>query len=1036
MMNQPQINRVCHKLERFLLTLENRMFVKHETVPMSKYETSVRYDAMPQDAEFTPAQKGDTWGKELGYCWFDGIYTVPEALDGQNLFAMPHFGSYETLMFIDDVPYGTFANKITNAAHGNHYCDMIRMHAKAGEKIHLTFEAYAGHYVIGTQPFETSDNHNFTYTYNDVTICTKDDEIIDFYFDLRTVLQLVENLDNKSVRYAQAINCILEVNTVVEYDPDDTDPILFRNSLKEASVSLKRFLMMRGSASSGSCGIIGHSHLDTAWLWTIPETVKKATRTAANSLNLMEQYPEYKFVMSSAYHLEVIRRHYPKLFQRVAQRIKEGRYEPNGGVWVECDCNITGGEAMIRQFLWGQRYTRKHFDFTSNCFWLPDTFGYSAALPQIMQGCDVDYFLTTKMSWNDTNPFPYQTFWWEGIDGSKVFTHFNCTHCWPDPQAILQNHHGNDHTTNYLHQKTVSDKRLLSYGFGDGGGGPQFEMVEAARRVKDLDGVPKTEHTLVGDFMDDLKATANTPNTYAGELYLELHRGTLTNQHKIKYNNRKAEIALRNLEILEVANAVKADKIADDAPIHEQYETLLVNQFHDILPGTCIAAAHDQCYSEMDKLLTNVAQMTENALKNDADGYTLVNTQSFEYNDIVTLPVEDKSIAADVAQQQITNIKGESRLVAAGLTVPAMGSTNIKLNDGTPESKSAFIYDGTHLTTPFAEVTFNKKGYISSYIDKANDRELVKEGCAFGALLYGQDIPQSWDNWDVECDLNDRLSDCGELVSRELVADGAVELRIRSTYRFEGTIVSQDMIFYAHTPRVDFETEMNWNSKHRFLKADFNTTIHTRFARHEIQFGNVERPTTRNTSIEQAMFEVTNHKYTDLSETSYGISILNDCKYGVSVEGSDIRLSLHKGGCRPDPRGDVGIHYVTYSMLPHNSAFNAVDTILPAYMLNNPVIAAKGDYQMVNLGSSDKANVIVEAVKPLEDSIETGEKAYILRIYEAEGCYTHANVSFGFTPKAAAITNMLEEVKETLPAEQTLKLTFKPFEIKTLKISY
>lgn len=753
----------------------------------------------------------------------------------------------------------------------------------------------------------------------------------------------------------------------------------------------------------------------------------------------MDQYPEYKFVMSSAYHLEVIRRHYPKLFDRIAEKIKEGRYEPNGGVWVECDCNITGGEAMVRQFLWGQRYTRKHFGFTSNSFWLPDTFGYSAALPQIMQECGVEYFLTTKLSWNDTNTFPYETFWWEGIDGSKVFAHFNCTHCLPDPNEINRNHHGAPGTTNFLHQKAVSDQRLIAYGYGDGGGGPQFEMVESSRRIKDLDGTPKTEHMLVGDFMDKLKAEAVNPNTYAGELYLELHRGTLTNQHIIKYNNRKAEIALHNLEALEVANAVKNNSIADDAPLHKLYEVLLVNQFHDILPGTCIPAAHDQNHEEMAKLLSDAAAMTAAAVKDDsaaANTLTLTNLQGFDYTDIVAIPAEGKSIAADIPQQQITDIKGETKLVTAGLTVPAMSSRIVALTDGAPEGASAFVYDGTHLETPFAKITFNEKGYISSFIDKENNRELVKEGSAFGALLYGQDVPQSWDNWDIECDLNERLTDCGVLTSRSLVADGPVEIRIRSTYRSEETTIRQDMIFYAHTPRVDFETEMNWNSKRRFLKADFNTTMHSRFARHEIQFGNVERPTTRNTSVEQAMFEVTNHKYSDLSETGYGISILNDCKYGISVEGSDMRLSLHKGGVRPDPRGDAGVHYATYSLLPHNSAFNAADTILPAYMLNNPVVISEGSYEMVNLGSSSKANVIVETIKPLEDSVETGEHAYILRIYEAEGCYTTADIRFGFTPKAVAITNMLEEVKEDLTAADTLTLSFKPFEIKTLKISY
>ncbi len=1037
MLNQPQIDRVLNKLEEFERVLEPMMFIKHDSVPMMKFETKTRFDALPQDAQLSPAVNGDRWGEELSYCWFDGVYTVPEKLAGRDLFVMPHFGSYETLLFVDGVPYGTFANKITNSGHGNHYCDLIRKDAKAGEEIRLTFEAYAGHYVLGCYPFETSQNRNFTYTYEDVTVCTKDEQIIDFYFDLRTLTQLARVLSANSVRLGQITDCLLKVNAIVQYAPEDTDPALFRQALSEASPILKECLAASGSGSSGFCGIIGHSHLDTAWLWTIPESVKKAARTASNALSLMEQYPEYKFVMSSAYHLEVIRRHYPALFERIAKRIEEGRFEPNGGVWVECDCNITGGEAMIRQFLWGQNYTRKHFGFTSNSFWLPDTFGYSAALPQIMKGCDVDYFLTTKLSWNDTNRFPYETFWWEGIDGSRVFTHFNCTHCWPDPNDLITRMRSDD--PDALHQKTVSDKRLISYGFGDGGGGPQFEMLEAARRVKNLDGCPKTEHMTVGAFMDLLKETAINPNVYAGELYLELHRGTLTNQHVTKYNNRKAEIALRNLELFTVANAVKADQVPDDREIHELYEVLLVNQFHDILPGTCIPAAHDQSHAETTKLLSDAAALTEKALAAvpaDENHLTLINPQSFAYNDLITLPTAGKTVLGDYPQQTITDLKGEEKLVLTGIAVPAMSSVDITLTDGIPQGKSAFAYDGVHLETPFAKIVFNEKGYMSSFIDKTNGRELVKAGSAFGALLYGQDVPQSWDNWDIECDLNSLLTDCGVLTSRMTVADGPVELRIRSCYRFEETMVRQDMIFYAHTPRVDFETEMDWHSRRRFLKADFDTTVLSRFARHEIQFGNVLRPTTRNNTVEQAMFEVTNHKYTDLSETSYGISILNDCKYGISVEGSDMRLSLHKGGTRPDPRGDAGLHYATYSLLPHNGAFNAADTILPAYMLNNPVVAARGGYRMVNLGASDKPNVIVEAVKPLEDSITAGEKAYILRVYEAEGCYTAANITFGFVPKAIARTNMLEEFQDSLPSDRTVCLTFKPFEIKTLKISY
>ena len=286
----------------------------------------------------------------------------------------------------------------------------------------------------------------------------------------------------------------------------------------------------------------------------------------------MEQYPEYKFVQSSACHGNMLLEHYPSLFERIKEKVAEGRYEPNGGVWVECDCNITGGESMVRQFLWGQRFTRKHFNFTSNTFWLPDTFGYSAAIPQIMKGCGVDYFCTTKIDWNDTNMFPYDTFYWEGIDGTKVFTHFNRTHFVPSPDDLIKYVSCENNLGSSLKERSVTRKRLMSYGYGDGGGGPQFEQIELARRVKDLNGVPKSEHTTVGEFMQNLEKDVKNPNTYKGELYLELHRGTLTNQHNIKRNNRKAEFALRDLEILTVNEAVKNGKVATEKEIHPLYE--------------------------------------------------------------------------------------------------------------------------------------------------------------------------------------------------------------------------------------------------------------------------------------------------------------------------------------------------------------------------------------------------------------------------------------------------------------------------------
>lgn len=1040
MLNEVQNTRMLGKLVRLEQTLEPYIFTRIDEVTVKRFETKEQYHQIPQDDSlYTETRQGDTWGGEGVYCWFRGKVRIPEAYRGQNIYVQPIVGGYEGMLWINGIPSGTFATKIVQTGHGNHYCDLLVMNADPDKEIDLSMEFYAGHYIIGTQPFETIHKSDFRYTYDAVHICIKNQDIADFIFDLRTLNQMVQKLDHLSFRRADIINCLTEVHKTVYYAVEDADESVWRPALAKAREIMRPMLEARNSDSAPTAGIVGHSHMDTAWLWHIPETVKKCARTYSNQISLMNQFPEYRFIQSSAYHTEMIRRHYPELFDQIKDKIAEGRYEPNGAVWVECDCNITSGESMIRQFVWGQKYTQKYFNYTSNSFWLPDTFGYSAAIPQIMKGCRVDYFLTTKLSWNDTNRFPYETFYWEGIDGTKVFTHFNTTHCWPEPKALLEQLDGRD-SGNYLQNKQVAKKRVIAYGYGDGGGGPQFEMIEMARRVQDLEGCPKAEHVNVGRFMCELEAEAVHPPVYRGELYLELHRGTLTNQHIIKRNNRKAEQAIHDLEFLTVYQAVAQGKAAEDGHIRPLLETVLVNQFHDILPGTCIAKAHDQCYSEMKEVLEKTGELIEAAAVTQPEDHavTVINTLGFGRKEMIYLQGYEGMVPADtdILVQHVEDIHGQKQLCMANIGLPSLGGTVVPLtagDTGNRAGKSAFTYASDVLTTPFAKVTFAADGTIASFIDTRVNRELRGTGLPLNTFLFAEDVSTAWDNWDIDADCQLKFAPCAELVDRKVVSDGSIQFRIRSTYKLsEKSTVTQDMIFYATTSRVDFETIIDWKDKHRFLKVDFDTTVMSNMARHEIQFGHSQKPTTRNHSIEQAMFEVLNHKFTDLSETRYGVAILNDCKYGISVEGSDIRLSLHKGGCRPDPRGDEGIHECTYSFLPHEGSFSAESVIQPAYSLNVEPIVRPGKGAYASFAGVDRDNVIIETVKPCEDN----QKAFIIRLYESEGTYTRAKLGLGMECKMVEITNMLEETLEDLPVGQSVELAFKPFEIKTLKVSY
>lgn len=1029
MLTENQIARMLKKLERFESTLEPYLFRKVDALEDCRaLRTTEQHHSIPEEFLLESIEPGFTWGSQSEYCWFVLQYTVPKALAGKDLFIRPHIGGYEAMLWVNGEPFGTFNSKIVFTGHGNHYCNLLVSNAQAGQVIDIALEYYAGHDYKGCAPLEQHPPLDYTYTYTGVDICAKNYAINEFYFDLHTLNELVSCLPEESFRRAQVINLLYKAHQVLYYSPEDTDWQTFTAALEEARVFLKQALESKNAEDAPFAALIGHSHMDTAWLWHVDETIKKCARTYSNQLSLMEQYPEYKFIQSSACHSNMIREHYPSLFKRIQQQVENGRYEPNGGVWVECDCNITGGESMVRQFLWGQRFARQYFNYTANCFWLPDTFGYSAAIPQIMKGCGVEYFLTTKISWNDTNEFPLDTFYWQGIDGTRVFTHFNRTHMGPDAGELYQ------YTTKAIKERTVTNRRLLSYGYGDGGGGPQFEMIEAARRCEDLNGIPRSRHMLVGDFMRSLENSAENPATYTGELYLELHRGTLTNQHTIKRNNRKAELALRDLEYFTVAEAVRRDAPAKSDVANPLYETLLLNQFHDILPGTCIPRAHRESIEQTTGVIAaareKIGQMTAS---NIASHITLTNTLSFERRDpmLVDCPA-GYHLDGNFQQQRYLDLDGSEKLIVTGLVIPAFSSVSLSLAIGEPEGRPAIALQDGVIETPYATVTINEKGYLASFIDKALGRELV-DGYALNTFLVAEDLPSAWDNWDVDADLFCKFKDSATLLSQEVVSQGAAALVLRSKYQLTPkSTITQDMFFFAGSREVRFDTRMDWQDDHRFLKAAFDTAVQQDFARHEVQFGYVRRPTTRNNSIEKAKFEVLNHKYTDLSEARFGVSILNDCKYGISAEGGKLWLSLHKGGTRPDFHGDHGVHRCTYAFLPHNCGFHTKAVVRPAYMLNVPVVQSRGDYAVPMLLKLKADNIIAESIKPCEDS----ERAFIVRLYEAEGAYTHCEVEALAKATRLQVTNMLEEVTEDLGETSTATLTFKPFEIKTLKISY
>ncbi|MBR0462818.1 MAG: alpha-mannosidase [Clostridia bacterium] len=1022
MLTEKSMQQTLGKLQRFTRTLRNRLFIPVASIEAKGlYETRTPLHQIPDRSLFGPVSK--TWGGEGVYGWFVMEYTVPVELDGKPLFLYPHTGFYEATLWVNGCIHSNYAAKYIEGSHGNHWCNRFTPAAQAGESYQFALECYAFHDMPGTQPLTCERQESYVYPCAPADICLRDDEVMDVLFDLETLLSLCKSLPEGSFRRAEIENALYEAHKVLMYDPDHCTNDEFYTGLRAASPLFKAQLAKKNGETAPYVGLIGHSHMDTAWLWPLTETEKKCARTYANVMNLMDEYPEFKFVQSSAFHSNWIREDYPELFERIRAAVAEGRYEPNGGVWVECDCNLTGGEYMIRQFLWGQRFTRKYFGYTSDAFWLPDTFGYSYAIPQIMKGCGVNYFLTTKMTWNDTNTFPLTTFNWQGIDGTKVLTHLNRMHTGPSPENYADITTGSD-----MKEKRVSNMRLFSFGKGDGGGGPEFEMLESARRLADLEGTARSSYTTVSDFMKTLEKTSVGLSTYAGELYLELHRGTLTNQHTIKHNNRFCEIALHNLELSIVQKAVKEGQPADETPVAPLMNTLLVHQFHDILPGTCIHAAHEETYKAVGDAITLADALTSEVRRGDADTLTVYNSTSFDSQGTIYLNGAYEGVEG-AKTQAFTDRDGRLVTAVSGLTVPALGSLTLKTNSSVAEP-SPFTVDGRHIVTPFADITLDENGFMASFIDRRTGRELVG-GLPFNTLLMAEDVSSAWDNWDIDADIEEKLRPAGKLTACRVVSDGPVELRLSLCWQLtEKSSVQQDIIFDAHSPLVTFDTVMNWQEAHRLMKVAFDTSLVCDGVRNEIQFGHIRRSNHRSTSVEKARFEICNHKFSDLSETNYGVTLLNDSKYGLSVNEGSMRLSLHKGGILPDDQGDMGVHRCRYAILPHVGGFSEENVIRPAYAFNYPPVVQEGGRPFESLCRLDGEGVIVETVKPCEDA----QRAYILRLYEATGGYSKVRIRFSHPVKALYDCNMLEEELERL--DPSGEIVFTPFKIRTLKVEY
>lgn len=1024
-----KVKRLYGEYKKFLYSKVSQLPCEISEIPAPENtpQARARFSSEMPERGWRKVTPGDRWGGEFCYAWIRSQFTVTKELDGKALFLIPDTGLVEGLLFLNGKPSGIFD-----------FCPDIpgdsRLHdvqpltfcAKAGERFDIAVECYAGHKVPGTNPYDNGEvtewsfyPASFVHTFNSLDVVLRDGDVAEFLMLHRTVAQIIDLYREDSGTHAAAVNAFCEIFKILPLHPGEVDFDL-NSALKKANEILRGVTARRGGGDEfGYVGLVGHSHLDTAWLWPVRETLHKAARTFSNALRIMERYPDYHYIQSSVLYIDWMRERYPDIYEGIKARTAEGRWEPNGGSWVEFDNNMPAGEYIIRQFLLGQRYTRENLGYTADCFWQPDTFGYSAAMPQILKKCGIKYFLTTKLSWNEANVFPHDSFIWRGLDGTEILTHFNITYAWPDVKDIKN-------ALCWVKHPEVSNMKLLAYGYGDGGGGPSYAMLESEKAVKGMAGMPELESTTVSAFMKRLQSTVKNPPVFSGELYLELHRGALTQMHEIKRSNRLLERAIHDYEFLSVTSGGFDRELRD-----KTLKTLLTNQFHDILPGTCIADAHDVAIYENKTAIKEISEAAARLFDGDGRTVSVCNTLSFDRGDQIIIKNKD-FIPDNRIVQQYTDVYGDKCTAVSGVTLPPFSVLELKAG-AAKAAECPFKVEGDLISTPFADIVL-KNGRFISYKTKSGAEAVSDPDIPLNTLYFGEDIPGAWDNWDIDYDQAYKMRPVTECLSSEVISAGALQLRVRVKYAFGRSTLTEDIVFYSDTPRIDFEALVDWNDPHSLLKVGFKVNVLSDEARFETHFGNVKRPTHDNYPTDKTQFEVCNHKWTDLSDTRFGAAILNDCKYGISVDGNDMRLTLHRGGCRPDPRGDKGVHKFTYSLLVHESAFSAESVIKPAYMLNYPALVFDGTADCKYgepLIAVDADNVIIEAIKPAED-----KDGFIARVYEAEGTHTRCNLTLGKGYGSVFESDMLEYEEEPVGVnENRVPLVFKPFEIKTLRIA-
>lgn len=822
----------------------------------------------------------------------------------------------------------------------------------------------------------------------------------------------------------------------------------FYASVEPATAALHAGLARAGAAMDVTIHATGHAHIDVAWLWTVGETRRKTERTFYNVLRYMERFPDYHFSQSQPQLYEFMRQDQSRLFEAIRERIREGRWEPMGGMWVEADCNISGAESLARQFLLGRTFFRQHFgaDAETPVLWLPDVFGYAWALPQLIKQAGLHYFMTIKIGWSQYNRLPYDTFLWQGLDGTQILTHFSTVKEAGSPYASTYNSMANAKESlgawSNFQQKEFQTDLLMAYGYGDGGGGPTREMLENIQVMGALPGLPQVKQSSVRRFFEaiaPLAADRKMP-VWNGELYLEYHRGTYTTQARNKRANRKSEFLLHDAEFLAAfAEQLDPGYVYPAETFAAAWRTVCLNQFHDIIPGSSIAPVYQESQAQYAALAEAVGRERDVALAALAASLggdlLLVNPAPFARDDLAFIPGELPGAPVLDGRPLAVQPVGGGVLVAAG-ELPAYSVTPLTYRAEEEAERAApgpwdRVLENAHL-----RVEFSPAGDIVRIFDKGAGRELLAAGQVGNQFQAFEDRPKDFDAWDIDIYYDDKVYHAEPTTSLRLVEAGPLRWTAEVRRKILGSEIVQRISLRHNSPRLDFDTTVDWQERHIMLKVAFPVEVFSPVATYEIQWGNVQRPTHKNTSWDWARFETCAHKWVDLSEGDYGVSLLNDCKYGHDIHDNVIRLTLLRSPALPDPLADHGQHRFVYSLFPHAGGWDE-RVQAEAYGLNDPIIGWRADGGRGAEGGAQRAmvavsapNIVIETIKRAEDG-----DGIIVRLYESQRRRGRATLKFAFPVASALETNLLEEDGAALPVTaDAVDLEFRPYQIFTIRV--